>query len=116
MKNLHNRHQELVMSNYNFVKSNLSDETQLQTLYQDVERAKKEFRGNFEKIHQLEDSYKKIFGSTEEQHRKTLRLIRVAEREALKESEEYGNHWLSELTKYQKLNNYKSNNIIDWIF
>jgi 2-oxoisovalerate dehydrogenase E1 component len=26
-----------------------------------------------------------------------------------------GNHWLSELTKYQKLNNYKSNNIIDWI-
>lgn len=96
MKNLHNFHQELLTANYNFAKSNLSEENQLQTLNQDVETLKKEFMGNLEKFRQLEISYKKIFGSTEEQHRKTLRLLHVAEREAFKESEEYGNHWLSD--------------------
>lgn len=96
MKTQHNFHQELVHENYNTAKANLLEESQLQALYTDVEALKKEFTGCLEKCRQAETSYQKIMGSPEDQHRRILRLLHAAEREAFKEAEEFGNTWLSE--------------------
>jgi hypothetical protein len=62
----------------------------------DVETLKKEFTGCLEKFRQVETSYQKVLGNPEDQHRRILRLLHAAEREAFKESEEFGNTWLSE--------------------
>lgn len=96
MKTQHNFHQDLLNENYNTAKANLLEESQLQALYMDVETLKKEFTGSLEKFRQVETSYHKIMGNPEDHHRRILRLLHVAEREAFKESEEFGNTWLSE--------------------